>query len=382
MLKHPLVWAQINIDAITHNIIALKKIINPNSKFMAVVKADAYGHGALKVAPKAIETGACFLGVARFSEGYKLRKSGINAPILIFGFTHPIDAEKLFYFDLTASVYNFEMAEQLSKYACQKKIKIKTHIKIDTGMGRVGMLCGLEKGCSLFNEKAVFEVKKILKLKGLDIKGIYTHFATADSIDKSYSQYQINVFTCFLNSLKKEKIEFEICHAANSAAIINFPESHFDMVRAGISMYGLYTSPSIDRSKVNLKPAMELKSIITSTKKVPKGFKISYDMTYETNKKTIIASVPIGYADGFSRALSSKGFMLVKGIKAPILGRICMDQTIIDVGNIPEIKTGDEVVIMGNQKDKTITADDIAFAANTINYDVVSSLTSRVAKLY
>ena len=382
MLKYPLVWAQIDLDAIGHNIIALRKIINSKTKFMAVVKADAYGHGALKVAQKAIETNACFLGVARFSEAYKLRKSGINAPILIFGFTYPDEAEKLYTLDLTASVYNFEMAEQLSRYACKKKLKIKTHIKIDTGMGRVGMLCGQEKGFPLFNKNAVFEIKKILKLKGLDIKGIYTHFAAADSIDKSYYQYQINVFTCFLNTLKKEKIEFEICHTANSAAIINFPESHFDMVRAGISMYGLYTSSDMDKSKVNLKPAMELKSIITSTKKVPKGFKISYNMTYETNKKTIIASVPIGYGDGFSRALSSKGFMLVKGIKVPILGRICMDQTIIDVGNIPDIKTGDEVVIMGKQKNKTITADDIALMANTINYDIISSITSRVAKFY
>ena len=396
-MDYPLVYAQIDLDAVAGNILSLRKFTHDNVKFMAVVKADAYGHGAVRVAQRAVKAGATWLGVARFHEAETLRKAGITAPILIFGFTDPLLVGKIADLDLTPTIYNVEMAEALSCQAIKKGVKIKAHLKIDTGMGRVGMLpdsrrlftkskgqaeTESNKKTISSNQKSIEEIKKIISLSNFELEGIYTHFAAADSCDKSYAEYQLKVFNLLLNDLKREKIEFNLCHAANSAAIIDLPQSHFDMVRAGIAMYGLYPSDEVDKTKVNLKPAMELKSIITSVKKVPKGFKVSYGMTYKTQRKTIIASVPIGYADGFSRLLSSTGYMLVKGRRAPIAGRVCMDQTLIDVGHIPDVRTGDEVIIMGSQKNETISADEIARITGTINYEIVSSLTSRVLKIF
>ncbi len=395
-MVYPLIYARIDLDAVENNILALRKLTHENVKFMAVVKADAYGHGAVRVAQQAVKTGATWLGVARFHEAEELRKKGVKVPILIFGFTHPLLAEKIADLDLTPTIYSVEMAEDLSSQAFKKGVKIKAHLKIDTGMGRVGMLpdsrrmpaksggnsTSSSQKTAFSNQKSIKEIKKIISLSNFELEGIYTHFAAADHRDKSYAEYQLKVFNLLLNDLKKEKIEFNICHAANSAAIIDLPESHFDMVRAGIAMYGLYPSSEVEKTKVNLKPAMEIRSVITSVKKVQKGFKVSYGMTYETDKKTIIASVPIGYADGFSRLLSSTGYMLVRGMRAPIAGRVCMDQTLIDVGHIPDVKQGDEVVIMGSQKDETISADEIASLTETINYEIVSSLTSRVPKIF
>jgi len=349
---------------------------------MAVVKADGYGHGAVDIARTAIESGSDRLGVARLHEAEKLRKAGINASILVFGFTHSEEIHRFVDLDLTATVYSLEMARQLSKAASSQGVTLKTHLKVDSGMGRVGLLPDSMRAGRSSRGEAASEVRKIVTLPGLDFEGIYTHFASADSADKSYAEHQLQVFTSFLDELKLSGVEFELRHAANSAAVIDLPGSHFDMVRAGIAIYGLYPSGEVDRSSVELKPVMAFKSFVTSVKKVPKGFKVSYGMTYETDRPTCIASVPAGYADGFSRLLSSKGCMLVKGMRAPIAGRVCMDQTLIDVGHIPEVKPGDEVVLFGSQGREEITADEIASLTNTINYEIVSSLTSRVAKYY
>jgi len=372
-MEYPLVKAQINLDAVVNNIIVLKNIMAKQSKFMAVVKADAYGHGAVKIAKKALESGADTLGVARLDEAVELRQAGITAPVLVFGYIYPAQAGLVNQLDLTATIYNFNMAKALSQRACDLGIRLNVHLKIDTGMGRVGIIV---------QKKIVQEIKKIKQLPGIETQGIYTHFAAADHKERAYTIEQLNMFDSLLNDLKKENIEFKVCHAANSAGILEYPDSHYDMVRAGISLYGLYPSNEIDKSRAKLIPAMTLKSIITSVRKVPKGFKVSYGMTHKTDQKTILASVPIGYADGFSRLFSSKGYMLVKGEKAPIVGRVCMDQTIIDVGHIPGVKVEDEVVLIGSQKDKTISADELAQNANTINYEIVSSLTSRVKRVY
>jgi len=376
MVDYPLVWAEIDLTAIKHNIKILKNLIPENTKFMAVVKADAYGHGAVKVAQTAIQNGADMLGVARLHEAQELRNAGITAPILIFGFIFPDQAETVANLDLTATIYDPNIAKQLSIQACKKSITITAHLKIDTGMGRLGILSNPKN-------ESISKIKEIINLPNLDIQGIYTHFASADSLDKSYSENQINVFTDILNQLKRQGIEFKTKHAANSAAIINFPQSHFDLVRAGLAMYGLYPNLAMKNSgKINLKPALKLKAIITSMKKVPRGFNISYGMTYRTKNETTIATVPIGYADGFSRLLSSKGCMLVNGKRAPIVGRICMDQTVIDIGLMSDAKIGDEVVIIGSQGKETITAEEVALKASTINYEIVSSLTARVPKFY
>ncbi len=382
-MKYSLVKAYINLDAILKNIQALKRITQKNSQFMVVVKADAYGHGAVKIAKKALESGADTLGVARLEEAVELRQAGITAPVLVFGYIYPAQTALVNQLNLTSTIYNFNMAKVLSQRACDLGIRLNVHLKIDTGMGRVGIIVHKkivqEK---IVQEKIVQEIKKIVQLSGIKVQGIYTHFAAADHKEGAYTMNQLNMFDSLLNDLKKENIEFKVCHAANSAGILMFPESHYDMVRAGISLYGLYPSNEVDKSRAKLVPAMTLKSIITSIRKVPKGFNVSYGMTHKTDQKTTLASVPIGYADGFSRLFSSKGYMLVKGEKAPIVGRVCMDQTIIDVGNIPEVQVEDEVVLIGSQKDKTISADELAQNADTINYEIVTSLTSRVQRVY
>lgn len=381
--KNPadLVWRQIDLDAIAHNLKALKSLTKAGTAVMAVVKADAYGHGAVRVAKKALESGATHLGVARLHEALELRQAGINAPILVFGYILENDVDKLMALNVTATVFDLETACMLSERAAAKGTPIKIHLKVDTGMGRLGILPDSRRPDS-GRTGAFDEVSTISALPGLELEGIYTHFAAADTRDKGYADYQLQTFMDFIEGLKHLGIEFPLVHSANSAALIDLPETHFTMVRAGIAMYGLAPSGEVDIQSLGLRPAMEIRSIITSVKKVPKSFKVSYGMTYETGKETVIAAVPIGYADGFSRLLSSRGEMIVRGKKAPIAGRVCMDQTLIDVGEIPGVKPGDEVVILGTQADQRITADEMAETIGTINYEVVSSLTARVPKIY
>ena len=315
-MEYPLVKAQVSLAAIKNNIHALKSIMKKTSKFMAVVKADAYGHGAVNIAKHAVQSGADTLGVARLDEAVELREAGITAPLLIFGYIYPLQAALVHELNLTATIYNYDMAKVLSQAACQQGVKIQVHLKIDTGMGRVGMIVNNLK---VTRQKTIGHIKKIVELPGIEIQGIYTHLAAADHKDRTYTNRQLNLFDSLLNDLKKENIEFEICHAANSAGIIEYPDSHYDMVRAGISLYGLYPSIEIDTSRIDLIPAMTLKSVITSVRKVFSGFKVSYGMTHETKQETMLASVPIGYADGFSRLFSSNGYMLVNGEIAPIV---------------------------------------------------------------
>ncbi len=374
--------ANINLDAIKKNILGLREITSKKARFMAVVKANAYGHGALEVAKKAVDSGADQLGVARLKEAVPLRMAGIDTPISIFGFTHPAMVKKAHDLSLTVTVYNLETAKLLSDEAARLGITLTTHLKVDTGMGRVGLLPDSLRPGDATKGEALSEVEKMLRLPCLDFEGIYTHFASADTSDKSYTRFQLGLFNTFIDELHRAGIQFQLRHAANSAAIIDHPDAHFEMVRAGISLYGLYPSQEVDKTKVLLTPAMELNSFITSLKRVPKGFKISYAMTHETDKETVIASVPAGYADGYPRLLSSKGAMLVRGTRAPIVGRVCMDQTLIDVGHIPGVKTGDRVTLLGCQGDACITADEIAALTGTINYEIVSSLTARVPKIF
>ncbi len=399
-MEHHLVKACIDLDAIRKNTQNLKQITNKKSKFMAVIKADAYGHGAVQVAKAAVKAGADWLGVARLNNVAQLRRAAIKVPILVFGYIHPSQAAMINDLDLVATVYDLKMAQELSNRAKLLNRPVKVHLKVDTGMGRVGMIIGknnkkwagknpIDKNfiniCRPNNtarNKTLKEIEQILKLPGIDFNGIYTHFAAADFKDRTYTDLQIDLFASLLDDLKKKGIEFKICHAANSAGIIEFPGSHFDMVRPGIAIYGLYPSREQDKSKIKLIPAMRLTSIITSVRTVPKGFFVSYGMTHKTQDKTILASVPIGYADGFSRSFSSNCVMLVKGHRANVVGRVCMDQTLIDVGNIPEVKTGDEVVLIGSQGNETIGADELAARINTINYEIVSGLTPRVKRIY
>ncbi len=383
-MDKPLIWAEIDLKAIAQNVRALRRITNAGARLMAVVKANAYGHGVIEVARRALESGADVLGVARLNEGIELRKAGFDAPTLIFGYTPPALAKKLLEFDLTQTVWSYQTAAALSAAVSASKA-LKVHLKVDSGMGRLGLLpdcCRLPALDANSTAKALGEVEAIASLAGLQLEGVYTHFAAADSADKSYAGKQFEMFTEFLDEIRKAGLDIPVCHAANSAAIIDMPETHLDMVRAGISIYGLYPSDEVERDRIALQPAMTLKSRVIHLKKVPAGFKVSYGMTHETSKPTTIASVPVGYADGFSRLLSSRGQMLVGGCRAPIVGRVCMDTTMLDVGHIPDVDLEDEVVIFGRQQDASITADEIAASLNTINYEIVSSLTARVPRIF
>ncbi len=374
------VWAEINLNSIEHNLKALKSITNPDSKFMAVVKADGYGHGAYEIAKKSIESGADYLSVARIDEAVYLRNKGIVSPLLILGYTALDSLNKVVNHNLVQTLYSFESAKRLSEIAVSKGKTAKIHIKIDTGMGRLGFLpdpmnTNLEKGFALK------ETERIVKLPNIELEGVFTHFACADSRDKTFTNNQFEIFLSFLHELKKGGIEPEIRHAANSAGIIDLPETHLDMVRAGISLYGLYPSQEVNKANVKLIPAMELKSKVVNLKSVKKDFTVSYGATYITDKDTTIASIPVGYADGLNRLLSSKGEMILKGKRFPIAGRVCMDQTMLDIGDF-KAEIEDEVVVFGKQQNEELSIDELADSLNTINYEIVTTITKRVPRIY
>lgn len=352
---------------------------------MAVVKADAYGHGVLEISKTVLANGADTLGVARIDEGILIRKSGIDAPILILGYTSPDHTANLVRYDLTQTVGSLEFAESFSKSAGKEKAALKVHLKIDSGMGRLGFMPEpllLTDNSNDFS-RIPKEMEAIICLPNLLIQGIYTHFAHADSKDKTTSYRQLEIFNELVEHLRQSTgFETPIRHAANSAAVIDMPDSHLDMVRPGIALYGLYPSPEVDRTKIRLKPVMELKSKILHLKQVPAGFRVSYGGTWQAKKKTTIATIPIGYADGYNRLLSSTGYMLVCGKKAPIAGRVCMDLTMLDVGNIPEACVNDEVVVFGRQGNAFISVDEIAETLGTISYEIVSTITERVPRVF
>ena len=379
-----LVRAEIDLKSIAHNIKELRRITHPDARLMGVVKANGYGHGAIEVARCALQNGAEVLGVARVEEGMRIREAGIEVPILIFGYTIPELTADLLEYDLTQTVYTCASAQELSQTATALKKKIKIHLKVDTGMGRLGLLPQnfQRDNSGTLNAVAIEESLAIAGLDGLELEGIFTHFATADSADKTYAEDQLDLFMNFLNRLRKAGLEPPVRHAANSAALIDMPQSHLDMVRPGIASYGLYPSDEVNKKHVLLKPAMALKARIIHLKKVPAGFKVSYGSTHQTPKATTIATIPIGYADGLNRLLSSSGQMLVHGQRAPIIGRVCMDLTMLDVGHIDNVQMGDEVVIFGQQGSDSITVDEIASSLNTINYEIVSTITDRVPRVY
>jgi len=383
-LDHPVTWAEINLEAYAHNIRELRRVTRPPARLMAVVKANGYGHGAVEVAREALQNGAQYLGVARINEAIPLREAGLEVPILIFGYSPPGLAPVLMDYELTQTVYSLSTASALSEQATRKGEKINVHLKVDSGMGRLGFLLVPTNGTSrdIAAQNPVREIEAITRLPGLTVEGIFTHFATADSADKSYADLQLDRFMDLLNRLQKEGLEPPLRHAANSSALIDMPDSHLDMVRPGIATYGLYPSDEVNKRIVDLKPVMTLKSKIIHLKKVPPGFNISYGITFQTKNHTTIATVPVGYADGFNRLLSSRGHMLVHGQRVPIVGRVCMDLTMLDVGGVAGVALEDEVVVIGEQGNEAVTADEIASSLDTINYEVVSTITGRVPRVY
>ena len=385
MNDSPPIWAEIDLNAIAHNVRELRRRTDLSAKLMAVVKADGYGHGAAEVARTALASGAEWLGVARLPEGVALREAGIGAPILVFGYTPPADAGRLIDFDLRQSVYSLEAARAYSAAASARRRTLQVHLKVDTGMGRLGMVpaaLSVRDPGDAVGADFIREAAAIGRLPGISAEGIFTHFAASDSADLSSARSQLALFMAVLSALKAQGLEFAVRHAANSAGLIALPEAHLDLVRPGIALYGLKPSDEIDLAGISLQPAMALKTRIIHLKAVPAGTAISYGMTYRTPYPTVIATVPAGYADGYRRLFSSRGSMLVHGRRVPVVGRVCMDLTMLDVGAVPAARVEDEVVIFGRQGNESISADDLARDLGTINYEIVCDLAARVARVY
>jgi alanine racemase len=364
-------WAEIDLDAIAFNIRAFKRHVGEKVKLIAVVKANAYGHGAIPVAESALAAGAEMVAVHRMLEGVELRKAGIQAPILILGYTPSDGADLAAAWQLTPSLTTLEFAQALSARATALGLKVPVHIKVDSGMSRYGLM----------PEEVIEFLQSIIGLPGISLQGLFTHFATADSADQSHTRQQLSVFNEIRTTTRQAGFEFPLVHAANSAAMLSLPEAHFDAVRPGIAMYGL--APSNDWAPpFEIHPALTLKSLVSRVRLLPPGAGVSYGRTYVTSRPTLAALVPVGYGDGFHRILSNKGSVLIRGRRAPILGRVCMDQFVVDVSGIPEVQQDDEVVLVGQQGQARIRAEEVALLAGTLNYEVTTSLLPRVARLY
>jgi alanine racemase len=366
------VWAEIDLDAVAWNTKEIKQVIGSEVELMTVVKADGYGHGAIEVAKVALENGADRLAVALLKEGKKLREAGVNSPILILSPIHNEQISEIVEYNLTPTIFTLDVAEAISKYGAKIGEKIDIHIKVDTGMGRVGVLT-----------KDSFEfIKRISKLTYINIEGVFSHLSSADETEgKKYTQQQLNEFKALLSKLKEAGIEIAIKHLANSAAIANYPESRFNLVRAGIITYGLWPSREV-KKKINLKPVLELKANLVHIKDLPADYSISYGRTYITDSPTKIGTVLLGYGDGYPRLLSNKGEVLVKGKRAKILGRVCMDQFMIEITDIPDVNLDTEIILIGRDGEERITAMELASKIGTINYEIISQISSRITRIY
>ncbi|MBO6107912.1 MAG: alanine racemase [Eubacterium sp.] len=369
--KYTRCMAKIDLNAIRNNILSLKKVLSKDTMLMAIVKADAYGHGAIQVA-RTLSDFVCGFGVAMIEEAMILRAARIDKMILILGYTSEEWLDDVVRHDISQTVYEYRMAEALDTIADLLGKKAKIHIKIDTGMSRLGFVPSRE---------SLETIKKISELKHIELEGIFTHLARADEEDLSNAKEALKSFTDFVDELEKEGVRFKYRHAANSASILALRDADLDFVRSGISTYGIYPSEEVEKT-VSLKPAMEFHSHISFLKKVPEGTPISYGGTYITDREELIATVPVGYADGMKRSLSNKGRVLVNGHFAPIRGRICMDQFMIDVSDVPDVKEGDTVVIFGRSGNETISVEEIADLSGSFNYEFLCGIKSRVPRKF
>lgn len=364
------VWVEIDLDNLEFNLEQIKSNISGDTQIMAVVKANAYGHGAIPIARTLIKGGVHRLGVALPEEGVELREAGISLPIHVLGEAINGQFDLIIDYDLIPTVARMETLETLNNMARERGIRKKVHIKIDTGMGRIGLQAA----------EGINFIKYGAKLSNIELEGLMTHFATADEGDKEYTYKQWEKFKNLFQELEGAGIKVPIKHAANSATIIDLRDFQLDMVRPGIALYGLL--PSSEVKAVKLKPVLSWKAKIDFIKEVPVGTPISYGATYITDKKSKIATIPLGYADGYSRLLSNKAYVLINGQKAPIRGRVCMDQFMVDITDIPDLRVGDEVVLIGNQGKNSITATDLACLIGTINYEILTNISLRVPRKY
>lgn len=371
-------WAEIDLDAAKSNFNAIRSHIG-DSKLCCVIKADAYGHGAVRLAKLYCELGADFFAVSNIDEALELRQNDINAPILILGYTPTSFAKTLSDNNITQAVFGLEYARALSRACVHAGVTVDIHIKIDTGMSRIGFMC------QSFPEdlKSIDEIEEAVSLEGLCPKGIMAHFSVSDDgrSGEDYTLHQLEMFNFTLKCLEDRAIKFEVIHHANSGGIEYYKNSHFNMVRAGVILYGLEPNPDI-RSPLRLNPVMSLKSTVFFVKSLRKGSTVSYGRTFTAPYDMKLATIPIGYADGYFRNLSQDGYMSIDGKKAKILGRICMDQTIVDVTDIENIEVGDEATIFSAVAENAPTADDLAHMSGTINYEIICAVSKRVPRIY
>lgn len=369
-------WAEINLDAIVHNYKEIRRITNPNAKIMAIIKADGYGHGFKKIAEVLSENGIDAFGVATTDEALQIRKAGFTLPVLILGIIPDDELNTVIENEISISVTNLMFAKKISSAASKLHKNARIHIKLDTGMGRIGFVCGDD------DSMTAEEIIEAAKLPYINVEGVFSHFSKADEADKSYTDLQFERFCRICEILEKNGVKIPFKHICNSAGIIQFPDYHLDMVRSGIITYGLYPSDEVDKSKISLIPAMTVKTQVTNVKKIHHESLISYGGKYTAKPGDVIATIAIGYADGFSRILSGKAKVIINGHLVNVVGNICMDQCMVDVTGIPDIKIGDEVIIFGSDGNNTITVESVALLLGTINYEVVCSVGKRIPRAY
>ncbi len=366
------IWAEINLDAIENNIKLIRKVTNPASQIMAIVKADAYGHGTIEVAKTLLANGADRLGVACVDEAKQLRNAGVDVPILILGKVFKHEFETLIDLKIAATVFDFSEAKLLSDIAVKKGKKAIVHIKIDTGMKRIGIIAG--------KSDTVEKIKNLYELPGLDVEGIFSHLSCADTEKEEFTLNQIALFEKTVSEIENNGIIIPIKHIANSAAIIRYPQSHFNMVRAGLICYGYLPSKLIKNE--GFIPAMSFKTLISRIETINEGDIVSYGGTFRAEKPTKIASLCVGYADGYLRGLSNKAEVIIGGKKVKIVGNICMDQCMADVSNVNNINVGDVATLFGTDGETTVLVDELAEISGTINYEIVCMVSKRVPRIY
>lgn len=368
------VWLEIDLDRLAANFRALKGIVNEEARFMAIVKGNAYGHGAVEICREFNALGVDMLGVAMLSEAVELRKQGVTGPILVLGHTPRELQPVALGHGITLTVYDRADAEALSDLARERERAVKVHLKVDSGMNRIGFQP---------NSASLDDIAAISRLPALELEGIFTHFASADEADKTYTRQQFQNYAWVVKGLEERGIRFPLRHVSNGPAMLDLPEYNLDMVRCGVMLYGYFDSDEVDQSRVEISKVMALKARISNVKSVPAGTGISYGIEFKTRRPSLIATLPLGYADGYPRALYRKGgHVLVNGSKAPIVGRICMDQMMIDVTDSGEVRVGDEVTLFGGDHEHSMQIEDIARKAGTIHAEVISNMNRRIPRVY
>lgn len=365
-------YAEINLDNLRHNFREVKKLVK-DKKIFGVIKADGYGHGVIEIARVLKQEGVDAFAVAVITEAIELRRNGFMEEILVLGYTPSTFSDTIVENNISQTIFDYESAKSLSKEAKKQEKIAKIHIKIDTGMGRIGLLD---------NDNIVKEIEEIKALPNIKIEGIFSHFSTSDEKDKTFSYNQLEKFNSVIKKLEKGKIDIKTKHMSNSGAIVDIEEAYFDAVRPGILLYGYYPSDEVRKERINLKPVMTLKTNIVHIKEIEKGTPISYGRKYIAKSKIKVATIPIGYADGFSRLFFNKGNVIINGILCPVIGTICMDQCMVDISGCENVKINDEVIVIGESKGINLNADIVAKALGTISYEILCMISKRVPRVY